>query len=425
MKSDRRNSCHRVVQPFEFLTRRPEMYAMLKPLFFNARSTRPLHSPMTHSLATSFAVLAVCTALGACQTRDKTGTVVDSSAGSLSATKGASMSATNSMKDSMAAMNMPAKAAPEQQLVLDELGMLGGKPIETLSATEARKQPSPADAVTALLKKEGKSTAPEAVGSVVNRTIPSADGSIPVRVYTPIGAGPFPIIVYYHGGGFVIATNDTYDASARALTNAVNAVLVSVEYRKAPEHKFPAAHDDALAAYKWVLANGATLHGDVARIAVAGESAGGNLALATTLTARASGIKLPVAILAVYPVAGNDTNTASYRENANAKPLNRAMMSWFFKQYTRTPADAEDSRLNILGANLKGLPPTTIITAQLDPLRTDGEMLASKLRDAGVTVDYKNFDGAAHEFFGQGAVQPLAKQAVQFAASGLKNALKN
>lgn len=365
-----------------------------------------------------------CVALSACQARDNSGAVADSAAGTLSGTPRASMGASNMTKDSMTATSTLATAAPEQQRVLDELGTLGGKPIETLSAPEARKQPSPKEAVMSLLKKDGKSTAPEAVGSVVNRTIPSADGSIPVRVYTPAGAGPFPIIVYYHGGGFVIATNDTYDASARGLTNAVNAVLVSVEYRKAPEHKFPAAHDDALAAYKWVLANGASLHGDVKRIALAGESAGGNLALATTLTARASGLKLPVAILAVYPIAGTDTNTVSYRENANAKPLSRAMMSWFFKQYVRTPADLQDSRLNNLSADFKNFPPTTIITAQLDPLRADGEMLATKLRDAGVTVDYKNFDGVAHEFFGQGAVVPLAKQAMQFGASGLKNALK-
>ncbi len=366
-----------------------------------------------------------CVALSACQSRDNSGARADSAAGTLASTTGASMSATNVAKDSMTAMAAKTTAAPEQQRVLDELGTLGGKPIETLSAAEARKQPSPTDAVMSLLKKDGKSTTPETVGSVVNRTIPSVDGSIPIRVYTPAGAGPFPIIVYYHGGGFVIATNDTYDASARGLTNAVNAVLVSVEYRKAPEHKFPAAHDDALAAYKWVLANGASLQGDVKRIALAGESAGGNLALATTLTARASGLKLPVAILAVYPIAGNDTNTVSYRENANAKPLSRAMMSWFFKQYTRTPADLQDSRLNVLGADFKNFPPTTVITAQLDPLRTDGEMLAAKLRDAGVTVDYKNFEGVAHEFFGQGAVVPLAKQAMQFGASGLKNALKN
>lgn len=368
---------------------------------------------------------AACLVLSACQSRNRNDAVADSAAGTLATTTGATMSANSMAKDSMTQPSAPTTAAPEQQRVLDELGTMGGKPIETLSATEARKQPSPADAVMSLLKKDGKSTTPEVVGSVVNRTIPSTDGPIPVRVYTPTGAGPFPIIVYYHGGGFVIATNDTYDASARGLTNAVNAVLVSVEYRKGPEHKFPAAHDDALTAYKWVLANGTSLNGDVKRVALAGESAGGNLALATTLTARASGLKLPVAILAVYPVAGNDTNTASYRENANSKPLSRAMMSWFFKEYTRTPADAQDTRLNILGADLKSFPPTTIITAQLDPLRTDGEMLAAKLREAGVTVDYKNFDGVAHEFFGQGAVVSTAKQALQYGASGLKNALKN
>jgi acetyl esterase/lipase len=138
------------------------------------------------------------------------------------------------------------------------------------------------------------------------------------------------------------------------------------------------------------------------------------------MTAREKGTKMPVSILAVYPVAGNDTNTVSYRENANAKPLSRPMMSWFFKQYTNSPADAQDPRLNILGADLKGLPPTTIVTAQIDPLRSDGEMLAQRLKDAGVTVQYRNFDGVAHEFFGQGAVLPQARDAVQFAAEGLK-----
>jgi len=227
--------------------------------------------------------------------------------------------------------------------------------------------------------------------------------------------------VYFHGGGFVIATNDTYDGSARALTNAAKAVLVSVEYRKGPEHKFPAAHDDAYAAYAWVLANAASIKGDPARVALAGESAGGNLAMATAMAARDKSAKLPVHILAVYPVAGNDTTTASYNENANAKPLSRPMMSWFFKHYTNSPADAQDARLNLLGADLKGLPPVTIITAQIDPLRTDGELLAARLRDAGVSVDIRNWEGVAHEFFGQGAAVPAAKEAVQFGANGLKS----
>ncbi|MBC7841615.1 MAG: alpha/beta hydrolase [Gemmatimonadaceae bacterium] len=311
----------------------------------------------------------------------------------------------------------------EQQQVLDALASLNGKPIESLSAPDARKQPTPTDAVLALLKKEGKPTTPEAVGSVVNRTIPGPGGALPIRIYTPAGSGTFPVILYFHGGGFVIATNDTYDGSARALTNATKAILVSVEYRKAPEHKFPAAHDDALAAWKWVVANATNLRGDTAHIAIAGESAGGNLAIATTVSAKAMGLAVPVAILAVYPVTQGDTTTPSYTQNATAKPLNRAMMTWFFEKYTRSPADAKDPRLNLLTAELKGLPPTTIITAQFDPLRSDGDMLAERLKAAGVDVEIRNFDGVAHEFFGQGAVVPAAREAVAFAAGGLRKQL--
>lgn len=327
--------------------------------------------------------------------------------------------------DSAGAMSGPAQPSADQKKVLDELGTLGGKPIATLSAAEARKQPTPTDAVMSVLKKAEMPVTPEAVGKVVNRRIRGAAGNIAVRIYTPSGTGPFPVIVYYHGGGFVIATNDTYDGSARALTNAASAIVMSVEYRKAPENKFPAAHDDAYAAYVWATRNAAQIGGDPTRIALAGESAGGNLALATAMRVRDdSGATKPVGILAVYPVVGNDTTTASYVRNADAKPLNRPMMSWFFKQYTRTPADAQDPRLNILGANLKGLPPVTIVLAEIDPLLTEGEQLATKLRDAGVTVNSRTYPGAAHEFFGQGAVVPAAKDAVQYAADGLKATFK-
>lgn len=323
--------------------------------------------------------------------------------------------------DSMGAMSASGRPSADQQKVLDELGTLGGKPIETLTAVEARQQPTPTDAVMGVLKKAESPITPEAVGKVANRTITGPAGTIPVRIYTPSGTGPFPVIVYYHGGGFVIATIDTYDASARALANAAGAIVMSVEYRKAPENKFPAAHDDAYAAYMWAARNAAQIGGDTARIALAGESAGGNLALATAMRVReTAGARMPVSILAVYPVVGNDTTTASYVRNAESKPLNRPMMSWFFKQYTRSSADAQDPRLNILGANLKGLPPVTIVLAEIDPLLTEGEQLAGKLRDAGVTVNTRTYPGTAHEFFGQGAVVPAAKEAVQFAAEGLK-----
>ncbi len=324
-------------------------------------------------------------------------------------------------RDRNGAMTMPAR---EQQDVLNQLAMLGGKPMETLTPAEARLQPTPGDAVAALLKKNGGSTLPEAVASVVDRTILGAAGSVPARIYTPAGSGPFPLVVYFHGGGFVIATMDTYDASARALANATGAIVVSVQYRKAPEHKFPAAHDDALAAYAWVVKNGAELNGNVARVAVAGESAGGNLALATAIGAREKQLPLPVAILAVYPIAGTDTDTPSYEAQANAKPLNRPMMQWFFSHYMRTPADAQDVRLNLMAADLAGLPPTTIITAQFDPLHSDGTMLASRLEAAGVSVRLRHFEGVAHEFFGQGAIVPAAKEAVAYAAEGLRSGLE-
>lgn len=316
----------------------------------------------------------------------------------------------------------PAQPDPQMQAVLDQLAALDPKPLPTLSAPEARKQPSAADAVKALMVKQGKDTAPMPVGSVVNRTIPGPGGAIPVRIYTPSGNGPFPVIVYYHGGGWVIATVDTYDASARALTNAVNAVVVSVEYRKAPENKFPAAHDDAFAAYQWALKNAASIKGDSSRVATAGESAGGNLAVATAIAARDKSVKLPVYVLSVYPIAGTDTTTPSYQRNANAKPLSRAAMVWFFNKYTRSPADWQDPRINLVGANLQGLPPTTIITDQIDPLMSEGQMLSDKMKAAGVQVNYRNYDGVTHEFFGMGAVLDKAKQAQQFAADGLKSA---
>lgn len=317
----------------------------------------------------------------------------------------------------------PAMAKPDSQMqaVLDQLTALGPKPLETLTAVEARKQPSPADAVKALLKKEGKSTAPDRAVTTVDRTIPGPGGPLPVRVYTPVaGKGPFPVIVYYHGGGWVIANIQSYDAGARALSKLANAVVVSVGYRQAPEHKFPAAHDDAFAAYQWALKHAASIKGDSTKVATAGESAGGNLAVATAMAARDAGVKLPVYVLAVYPIAGSDTNTVSYRENAMAKPLSKPAMIWFLNQYARTPADWKDPRIDLVHANLKGLPPTTVITDQIDPLRSEGEMLAQKLKSAGVDVRYKNYDGVTHEFFGMGAVIDKAKDANQYAADGLK-----
>jgi len=322
-----------------------------------------------------------------------------------------------------AEVGVGAKPNEQMQAVLDEFTKLGPKPLGTVSATEARKQPSPADAVKALLKKQDKSMEPEAVGKVENKMIAGAGGQIPIRIYTPKGEGPFPVIVYFHGGGWVIADLDTYDASPRALVNATNAVVVSAHYRQGPEHKFPAAHDDAHAAYKWVLEHAKEMQGDPKRIALVGESAGGNMAAAVSVLAREHKMQMPIYQVLVYPITDDNVETASYVENAQAKPLNRAGMQWFFKHYLKTPADGGNHLISLLSEkDLKGLPATTIITAQIDPLRTEGKAYADLLQKAGIAVRYQNYDGVTHEFFGMAAVVDKAKEAQQFVAEGLKQA---
>lgn len=313
------------------------------------------------------------------------------------------------------------RADKDMAAVLAELQDLKPKPITSLSAEEARRQPTPADAVIALLQERDRSTDPLPIGKTQNLMIPGPERQLPIRVYHPLGTGPFPVVVYYHGGGWVIGTIDTYDASARALAKATGAIVVSVEYRKAPEHKFPAAHEDAYAAYQWVLRHGDELGGDPAMVAVAGESAGGNLAAAVCLMARARGELLPVYQALIYPIAGYDFNTPSYREHAQAKPLDKSMMAWFFEKYLREPADGKHPWIDLVNApNLSGLPPATIITAEIDPLRAEGERYAKRLHEAGVPVTYQNFAGVTHEFFGMGAVVDDANKAIWLVANGIK-----
>jgi acetyl esterase len=323
-------------------------------------------------------------------------------------------------------MQLFAAPKPDSDMnkVLNELSAKGGKPIESLTAAEARTQPTPADAVKTLMQKEKKDKQPD-LAEVKDIQIDGAAGKIAARLYIPKGDSKAkPVVVYYHGGGFVIATNDVYDATPRSLAEQTKAIFVSVEYRKAPEAKFPAAHEDAFAAYKWVLANAASFGGDPKKIALAGESAGGNLALNVAIRARDEKIQAPTHQVLVYPVAGNNMDTESYKENANAKPLNKPMMAWFVKQYLNNPGEANDPRINLVAANLKGLPSTTIITAEIDPLRSEGKDLANRLKDAGVNVEYKNYSGVTHEFFGMAAVVDDAKDAQKMASNNIRKAMK-
>ncbi|WP_221392599.1 alpha/beta hydrolase [Dyadobacter sp. NIV53] len=232
------------------------------------------------------------------------------------------------------------------------------------------------------------------------------------------------MIVYFHGGGFVIADLDVYDASARGLAEQTGAVVVSVAYRLAPEHKFPTAHEDAYAAYLWTLKNVESLKGDPKMIAVAGESAGGNLAANVSMMARDKGVAIPVHQLLVYPVSGSDMNTESYQKYAAAKPLDKPMMEWFVKNYLNNMGEAKDPRISLVNANLKGLPNTTIILAEIDPLQSEGELLGEKLKAAGVKIESKLFSGVTHEFFGMSALVPEAKDAQAFATDELKKAFK-
>ena len=318
------------------------------------------------------------------------------------------------------------KPEPEMKELLMALAALGGKPIETLTPTEARLQPTMADAVNALLKKRGEDAAKFGADvTTVDATISSQDGTqLTATLYTPTGSGPFPAVVYFHGGGWVIANRQVYDAGARALAKGAEAVVISVDYRQAPENKFPTAWDDALAAYKWVATNVGSWRGDPRRLALAGEGAGGNLALSTAISAAAAGVTRPRAVIAIYPVTQTGTTTESYVDSVNAKPLNKAMINWFLDKTLNSVADKTDPRLDIIHAKLSLLPPVTIINAQIDPLRSDGAMLEEVLKQAKVKVTHKEYEGVTHEFFGAAAVLPAAKNAQSFAAEQIKDAFK-
>lgn len=314
---------------------------------------------------------------------------------------------------------------PQMKVVLDELAALDGKPIEMSDAAAARKQPTVADAAEQVLKKQNKSTDPQPVGKVDNIKVKAEPDNIPIRIYTPMGNGAFPVLVYYHGGGFVIATMDTYDASCRALCNAANCIVVSVEYRKAPENKFPAAVDDSFAAYQWVVNNAASFKGDATKVAVGGESAGGNLATVVSMLAAEKNFQKPVFQLLVYPVVDNKMDNESYLRNADAKPLNKAMMGWFFAQYLADPKSAGDPHVLPVKASkdqLSQMPPAFVIGAQIDPLRSEGKDYADALKAAGVSTEYKLYHGVTHEFFGLGAVVDTAKIAEADAGEALKKA---
>jgi acetyl esterase/lipase len=319
---------------------------------------------------------------------------------------------------------------PQMRAVIQELLRLNPVPLYTLTPQEARSKPTFKDAVNSLLDKN-KIAPPIPPVTKSERMIPGF-GGVPIRavVYTPTstsapaGSAGRPVIVYYHGGGWVIANTEVYEYSILALAQNTGAIVVSVDYRLAPENKFPTAHEDAYAAYKWVKENAASIGGNGAKVAVAGESAGGNMAVTVSMMARDRGLALPVHILAVYPVANNDLNSPTYNQYANAVPLSRPLVMWFVEKYFNTPADGDSPLISLTDvANLAGLPSTTIIGAEIDPLQFEGMALRDKLRAQGVMVAYQLYTGVTHEFFGMWPIVPEAAQAQQVAAARLKEAL--
>jgi acetyl esterase len=319
----------------------------------------------------------------------------------------------------------PAKPDMMMQKVLDTFAGLGGKPPETLTAQEARLQPTPTDAVKKILQDTVGDKDPTLGVKTTDIVIPGPAGAIQARIYKPHDHSEdrlHPVVVYFHGGGWVIADLDVYDGGPRGVSKMADVIVVSCSYRQAPENKFPAAHEDAIAAYRWVLENAQSFNGDPQKVAVMGESAGGNLAINVSIAARDQDFQEPVHQVLVYPVAGNDMETPSYIENATAKPLSKPMMQWFVDNVFESKDETADPRINLVEADLIGLPSSTVILAEIDPLRSEGEMLAERLEQAGVDVRHKTFNGSTHEFFGMAMVLPDAMAAQTFAAHELKRA---
>lgn len=291
--------------------------------------------------------------------------------------------------------------------------------MNTLSVEDARKLIQTALAATAGEK--------EHIKNIEDRRIPGPEGSIPIRIYTPEGEVPFPVLIFFHGGGWVLCNLDTHDSICRSLANLAGCIVVSVDYRLAPEHKYPAAVEDCYAATCWVAENAAAIGGDPMRIAVGGDSAGGNLTAVVTLKARDEDGPSIIFQLLVYPVTDYYLpGTASYIENQEGYLLTRKDMIWYFDHYLSSQDEAQDPHVSPLKApDLSNLPPAMVITAEFDLLRDEGEAYALRLQEAGVPVILKRYNGLIHGLFGKDDGIEQAIQAQIDAANALHEAFSH
>lgn len=305
---------------------------------------------------------------------------------------------------------------PEIQALLAERKERGIPPVHALSVDGARQQ------LEALHEPPDE---PEPVGRVRNCRISGPTDDIPIRIYTPDRDGPFPVLVFFHGGGWVIGSLDTHDATCRALTNAADCVVVSVGYRRAPEHPFPAAVEDCYAATRWVSRNLDVVQGRSDSLAVGGDSAGGTLAGAVTQAVREYGGPDLAHQLLVYPPTNHSFDTESYTKNAEGYALSRADMEWFWDHYLDSRLDGQHPYASPLQArSLAGLPSATIVTCGFDPLRDEGIAYADRLADSGVSVTHRNYERMVHGFLSL-LVDPeldAARAAIADIADDLKRA---
>jgi acetyl esterase len=260
----------------------------------------------------------------------------------------------------------------------------------------------------------------EPILEVVNRFIPGPTADLPIRIYRPTNSSSAPAIIYFHGGGWVLNFLDIYDASLARLANQSGATIISVNYQKAPEHPFPVPFDDCYATLLWAIANAADLKIDASRVGVAGDSAGANLASGVAIKARDNAISLAFQLL-IYPCNDRDFTTESYIKNATGYGLSTQAMQWFWEQYLQGDShDKNPYAVPTQATSFKSLAPAIVITAQYDPLLSDGEKYAELLMRDGVEVSYTEYPGMIHGFFTNMAVTPTAREAIDSAALEIK-----
>ncbi|MEK9916241.1 MAG: alpha/beta hydrolase [Betaproteobacteria bacterium] len=306
---------------------------------------------------------------------------------------------------------------PQARALLDAAKASGAPEMWELTPDQARAE---------YLRRTERVRADVDIYRVEDRQIPGPVQPIKVRIYTPQASqeqASLPVLVWYHGGGFVIGDLDSHDSACRALANQTECLVVAVDYRLAPEHKFPGAVEDCEAALHWVAAHATELGGDPGRIAVGGDSAGGNLAAVVALLAREKGGPKLCFQLLIYPCVAPEPETPSHHQFAEGYLLTRKTITWFFKQYLRSSKDTLDPRYAPLEEkDLSSLPPSLVIVAGFDPLRDEGVDYAKALIEAGNKVTLSNYEGMIHGFYLMGGMIDKANQAIEESARHLKEA---